>query len=192
MLGFSRPDYFASLVVTAQSGINSVRDLRGKTVALGPIGSTSKHLAPMQILKDNGLIPGVDVKLTHTSIEIGWEALKRGDVAAFGTTNDKFLKLRDSEKTLEPGAFKVIARGPDLPNDILLARPDIDSAILNRISSALLRDSEAFANTILKGEDNQKYRGMTFIEHIKDSDYDYVRQMYVTAGYRKLTQFVGN
>jgi len=57
---------------------------------------------------------------------------------------------------------------------------------LYRISGALLRDSDAFATTILKGEDNQKYRGMTFIEHIRDSDYDYVRQMYVTAGYGDL------
>ncbi|MGH8594410.1 MAG: hypothetical protein ACREX9_20305 [Gammaproteobacteria bacterium] len=60
----------------------------------------------MQILKDNGLIPGVDVKLTHTSIEIGWEALKRGDVAAFGTNHalaysDRILGLTQGRIELD-------------------------------------------------------------------------------------------
>lgn len=130
VLGFSRPDYFATMVVLADSGLGRVADLRGKKVALGPVGSTSKHLAPVQILKDNGLTPGADVEIVHTSIELGWEALKRGDVAAFGTTNDKFLKLREHEKTMAPGSFRVIARGPDLPNDVLLARADLDASIV--------------------------------------------------------------
>ena len=41
----------------ADRGITKVKDLKGKKVAIGPVGSTSKHLAPMQIIKDNGLDP---------------------------------------------------------------------------------------------------------------------------------------
>ncbi|MGH8576974.1 MAG: PhnD/SsuA/transferrin family substrate-binding protein [Gammaproteobacteria bacterium] len=43
VLGFSRPDYFATIVVLADSGLGRIADLRGKKVALGPVGSTSKH-----------------------------------------------------------------------------------------------------------------------------------------------------
>lgn len=80
--GFSRPDYFCSIVTLADSGINNVADLKGKKMAIGGVGSTSKHLAPMQILADNGLNPLNDVTIIHTSVDLGWEALKRGDVQA--------------------------------------------------------------------------------------------------------------
>ena len=102
VVGFSRPDYFSPLIVMADSGITKVKDLKGKKVAVGPIGSTSKHLAPMQIIKDNGIDPLKDIKVIHTSVKLGWEALKRRDVAAFGTTNDKFLKLRSKRISLNP------------------------------------------------------------------------------------------
>ncbi|MGH8480251.1 MAG: phosphate/phosphite/phosphonate ABC transporter substrate-binding protein [Gammaproteobacteria bacterium] len=191
VLGFSRPDYFATIAVLADSGLGRVADLRGKKVALGPVGSTSKHLAPVQILKDNGLTPGADVEIVHTSIELGWEALKRGDVAAFGTTNDKFLKLREQEKTMAPGSFRVIARGPDLPNDVLLARADLDASLVETIRTAILKHSEALVAEILKGEDNQKFRGMKFLATVKDSDYDYIRAMYATAGFPQFAAFIG-
>jgi phosphonate transport system substrate-binding protein len=35
----------------ADSGISSIKELKGKKVAFGSIGSTSKHLAPMLELK---------------------------------------------------------------------------------------------------------------------------------------------
>ena len=123
LIGFSRPDYFCSVIVLSDSGINTVKDLRGKKIAIGSVGSTSKHLAPIQILADNGLEPLKDVEVLHTSVDLGWQSLKRGDVAAWGMTTDKFNMLRDKDKEMAPGAFKVIARGPDLPNDVLLAAP---------------------------------------------------------------------
>jgi phosphonate transport system substrate-binding protein len=145
----------------------------------------------VQILKDNGLTPGADVEIVHTSIELGWEALKRGDVAAFGTTNDKFLKLREHEKTMAPGSFRVIARGPDLPNDVLLARADLDASVFETIRKAILNHSESLVAEILKGEDNQKFRGMKFLATVKDSDYDYVRAMYAMAGFPQFAAFIG-
>ena len=182
VVGFSRPDYFSPIIVMADSGITKVKDLKGKKVALGPIGSTSKHLAPMQIIKDNGIDPLKDIKVIHTSVKLGWEALKRGDVAAFGTTNDKFLTLRSKEKKFEPGAFRVIARGPDLPNDVLLVRPGIDKKIIEKLRHAFTTYSKELVAEIIKGEDNKKFIGMKFLTGVKDSDYDYVRKMFGTIG----------
>lgn len=190
--GFSRPDYFADIIVLADSGITSVRDLKGHKVGLGDVGSTSKHLAPMQILKDNGLVPGHDVQVVHiSSVKTGWEALKRGDIKAFGTTDDKFLRLRQKEKTLPPGAFRVIARSGDLPNDVLLVRPDINQEIVANIQNALREHEVELVAAIITGEDNQKYKGMKFLTGIKDGDYDAIREMYRTAGYPQFSKFVG-
>jgi phosphonate transport system substrate-binding protein len=145
----------------------------------------------MQLLKDAGLDPVKDVERVHTSIKLGWEALKRGDVAAFATTNDKYLSLREKEKELPPGAFKVIARGRDLPNDILVVRPGVDDATIAKLRDALTANSDALVAAILKGEDNQKFRGMKFLLSVRDSDYDYIREMYRTAGYPQFSKFPG-
>ena len=190
LVGFSRPDYFADIVVMADGPIQDVKDLKNKKVAMGGVGSTSKHLAPMQVMKDAGLNPLKDIKPFHTSVKVGWEALKRGDVAAFATTNDKFLKLRSKDKQFQPGAFRVIARSKDLPNDILLYRKDLDKNSVNKIKIALSENSDEMINAILVGEDNKKFTGMKFLPNTKESDYDYVRSMYKTIGVNKFNKFV--
>jgi phosphonate transport system substrate-binding protein len=190
VIGFSRPDYFCSIVVLADSGINKISDLKGKKIAIGSVGSTSKHLAPMQIVADNGLDPLKDVKVLHTSVDLGWQGLKRGDVAAWGMTTDKFIKLRSKDKDLEPGAFKVIARGPDLPNDVLLAANHLDASIVEKTKQVFTENSAELVKAILVGADNKKYNGMKFIPTVKDADYNYVRSMYRTIGYPKFSAFV--
>lgn len=191
VVGFSRPDYFGSIIVMSDSGINSVADLKGKKVAMGDVGSTSKHLAPMQIMRDNGIDPLKDIETVHVDYKVGFEALKRGDVAALGTTNDKFLKMRDKDD-LPSGAFKVIARGPDLPNDVLLAGPHVDKAVVDKVRAAFSDHSDELIAAILTGEDNQKYKGMVFLPKVKDADYSYVRAMYVTIGFPQYSEFVGD
>lgn len=190
IIGFSRPDYYCSIVVLADSGVNNIKDIIGKKIAIGSVGSTSKHLAPMQIIADNGLNPTKDIEVVHTSVDLGWQALKRGDVAAWGMTTDKFLKLRKKDKDLPPGAFKVIARGPDLPNDVLLAAAHVDKETIETIRQVFVKHSDELVSAILTGDDNQKYAGMKFISAVKDSDYDYVRSMYSTAGYPQFDKFL--
>ena len=191
VVGFSRPDYFTDIITLADSGITELSQLKGKKVAMGSVGSTSKHLTPMQLFSDAGMKPRSDIKAIHTSVKLGWESLKRGDVAAFATTNDKFNKLRAQDKDLQPGAFRVIARSRDLPNDVLVARPDIDNSVVEKLRNAFKNNSAELAAAILKGEDNKKYKGMTFLDNIKDSDYQYIRKMYVTIGYPQLSEMVG-
>ena len=192
VVGFSRPDYFGSIIVLAASGINSMADLKGAKVAVGDVGSTSKHLAPMQIMKDNGIDPLKDVETVHVDYKVGFEALKRGDVMALGTTNDKFIKMRSNDKQFSAGAFKVIARGPDLPNDVLLVGPHVSKDVVDTVRSAFADHSDELIGAILTGEDNQKYSGMVFLPQVKDADYNYVRSMYVTIGYPQYSEFVGD
>jgi phosphonate transport system substrate-binding protein len=191
IIGFSRPDYFAAVFAMADGGIGLPRDLKGKKIVFGDVGSTSKHLAPMQLLKDYGIDPMKDIQAQHVSTNVGWEALKRGDVAAMATTHSIFLSLRDKEKQLEPAAFRVILRGPDLPNDPLLAGTHVDRKIVEKLQRAFQTNSPELVRAILTGQDNQKYKGMKFITRIEDRDYDYVRSMYATIGHRQYAQFPG-
>lgn len=192
VVGFSRPDYFSGIVVLSDSGINTVQDLKGKKVAFGDVGSTSNHLAPMQVLADYGIDPRKDIEAMHVDKNVAWEALKRGDIAAVGMNMGKFSLQRAKEKDLEPGAFRVIARGPDLPNDVLLVGTHVDKEVVEKVRQTFVDHSKVLIQAVLVGQDNEKYKGMKFLPNIQDADYNYVRSMYATIGYPAYAQFVGN
>lgn len=189
--GFGRPDYFATIIVMADSGISSIKELKGEKVAFGSIGSTSKHLAPMQVIADYGLDPIKDIKAIHTNYKIQWKALKRGDISAIALTNDKFLKFRAAETELEPATFRAIGRSMDLPNDVLLAGGHISDSVVQKLKNVFMNNQKELAKAMLAGEDNQKFKGMKFLANVKDSDYNYVRSMYKTIGYPEFSNFVG-
>ncbi|MBA1273352.1 phosphate/phosphite/phosphonate ABC transporter substrate-binding protein [Pseudomonas azotifigens] len=195
VVGLSRPDYFATIITMADGPYGTVADLKGSKVGFGEVGSTSKHLGPIQALADAGLEPQRDVQIVNTKIPVLWEALKRGDVAAIGMNHQNFLSLRQQEMEkggLQPGAFRVIARGPDLPHDVLMAGSHVDDKVVTVIRQAFVEHSDALIAAILTGKDNQKYSGMRFITNVKDSQYQYVRSMYATAGFPEYADFIGD
>jgi phosphonate transport system substrate-binding protein len=197
VVGFSRPDYFALIVTLAESGFTSVTDLVGEQVAMGSVGSTSRHLGPIQVLADGGISPMDDLDIVHTKVPILWESLKSGDVAAVGMNHTEFRRLRQQEMEksgLQPGAFRVIARGRDLPNDLLMAGSHVDQKVIDRMRDAFVNSSDELINAIVNGggTDVDKYTGMRFVNNIKDSDYNYVRSMYTTIGYPEYSDFIGD
>jgi len=195
VVGFSRPDYFAVLISRADSPYTLAKHLKGQKVAMGSVGSTSKHLGPIQAMADAGLDPLKDVEVINTKIPVAWEAMKKGDVAAVGMNHLKFISLRDKELAkggLQPGAFRVIGRGPDLPNDVLMAGTHVDGEVVEKVRKVFVEQSDDLIKAILQGDDNQKYLGMAFLDTIKDEDYDYVRAMYKTAGYPEYSNFIGD
>lgn len=188
--GLTRVDYYANIVVLANSPYNVPADLKGKKVALGAIGSTSRHLGPMQTLADAGLDPRTDVTAQNLSTNVMMEALKRGDVAAAGMNRTDFERLRDRTPEM---AFRVIARGRDLPMDVIIAGPHVDPKVIDTVRQAFLANGKVLADAIIAGGDeNLKFKGMHWVTTIKDADYDYVRRMYATIGQPQFSDFVGN
>lgn len=194
VLGFSRPDYFSGVITMADSGITSVDDLEGRKVAVGDVGSTSSHLGPLQVISDYGLDPQEDLNLVHTKPNVAYEALKNGDVAAWGTNYmDDYMYLRNQDDDVSAGAFRVIARGPDLPNDVLVAGDHVDDNVVESVESAILENSDAMIEAVVdeEGGENRKYQGMQFISNIEDSDYNYIRKAYRSIGQDDFGKFPG-
>lgn len=190
VVGFSRPEYYGSVVTLIGSGIDSVDDLKGKKVALGDVGSTSRHLSPIQVLADLGLNPQLDMQILHVNRNVAVEAMKRGDVAAVGINRTDMAGL---SKKFPDVSFKVIARGRDLPNDVLLAGTHISDELVGKMKKVFSENSDALIAAMLMGPDeNQKFQGMRFIANISDKDYNYVRKMYTTIGQPQFASFVGN
>ncbi|KMW57740.1 Phosphonate ABC transporter phosphate-binding periplasmic component [Candidatus Rhodobacter oscarellae] len=191
IVGLGRPDYHCAIVVRADSGINTVADLKGKKVAFGDIGSTSNMLCPMQVLADYGLDPVNDIEKTHTSRNIAHEALKNGDVHALGSNATSWLRVRNKETALPYGFFKILARSGDLPNDMIMVGAHVPAEAAEMVQAAIIDNKASIIAGITAHEENAKYGGMDLVE-IEDSAYDYVRAMYSNAGYPQFDNFIGD
>jgi len=188
VVGWQRPNYYAQIVTLTDGPIDNVSDLKGKTVTFGSVGSTSQHLGPSQVLADFGLGYNSDYKAQIISRNVAVEALIRGDIHAVGMNEGHLRRIRAAFPDV---AFSVVARGRDLPNDILVARRDADPAMVEKVREAFLNDGKDLMAAVIKGEDNKKYEGGFFLTSIEDSNHDYVRSMYNTIGV-SMNSLVGN
>src|SRR5436305_2438232 len=87
-------DLTSVIVVCEDSGIRSIADLKGKSVAVGAVDSPQATLIPLSHLRAQGLTPGDDFKVMHNDLlggkhgdHIGGEreaarSLMRGDADA--------------------------------------------------------------------------------------------------------------
>ena len=187
VVAWQRPDYFAQIAVLANGPIRTLADIEGKKVSFGSVGSTSQHLGPAQALSDFGLAYNTDYEPVILARNVAAEALIRGDIAAIGLNFGHLSSIREAFPEV---AFAVIARGRDLPNDILVARKDLDKDVVGKIRAAFTEHGNALMGAVLKGDDNQKFKGGFFLTDVKDSDYDYVRSMYRTIGVDTFNDFV--
>lgn len=190
LIGLGRPDYHCTIVVRADSGINTPQDLVGRSVAFGDIGSTSNMLCPMQLLADYGIDPVNDIEVTHTSRNIAFEALKSGDIDAIGMNAGTFVGVRNAETELPYGFFRMIARSGDLPNDMIMVGAHVPAEAAQMVQTAILENKALIIAGITAHEENDKYIGMDLVA-IEDSAYDYVRSMYTNAGYPQFDNFIG-
>ncbi len=189
VVGWQRPNYFAQIVTMADGPIKKAADIAGKKVSFGSVGSTSQHLGPAQALADVGLNYGKDYDPQIISRNVAIEALIRGDLAAVGMN---FGHLENIREKFPDQAFTVVARGRDLPNDILIASPSVSDEMFNKMRAAFVDHGNELMSAVLTGDDNQKYKGGFFLKAVEDKDYDYVRSMYQTIGVDSFNQFVGD
>jgi phosphonate transport system substrate-binding protein len=214
--GLHRVDYFTVIATRRDSGIADVRGLAGRKVALGSVGSTSAHLAPMGLMAALGLDPLRDVRLVHTTLAKAWRALVRGDVDAACMSDTHFHELlaaaaqgpdpAGAGPTSVSGAGKiaadwppcgakdmrVLARGPDLPGDVLVAAPHVNGGVVSEVRRAFLDHAAELKGALLRGEGNGKYRDVCFVPWVSDAEYDPIRAMYATIGFPAYSHFLGD
>lgn len=187
-----RDNYYSAIIARNDSDIHSIADLKGKKIGFGDVGSTSYHLAPMQIIKDAGMDPVNDIKSLHLDKHVAWKSLVRGDLPAIGFNFERFELFSELDKSVSKNDFRVIARGLDLPGDVLVAAKDVAPEVVERLRKAFTEHGNELLSAILQGERNQKYTGMKFSAKVADADYDYIRKMYATAGYPEYSEFIGD
>lgn len=173
-----RQNYYSILATRSNSGIKSVQDLKGKTIALWELGSTSGYLGPIKLLIDAGLDPKVDVTIKLLGKK-GLPALKNGDVDAWGggfVRHEKFLKDEKMTATDLP----ILAKGVSLPSDPFVLNSKLEAGLVANIQQRIFQN-QAEILAVIASVDGAKFTGGKMIE-IQDTDFDVIRQVYKVMG----------
>ena len=140
---FGNPFYKAQIITLANSGINSLADLKGKRFAFVDPASTSGYLFPKAGLKKAGYDPD---KFFSQSIFAGSHnnvvlAVYQGRVDAGAVFEDARGTV---QKTLPDvmQKVKVVWKSDPIPNDTVTLRRDLPADVKDKVAKSLLRFSE--------------------------------------------------
>ncbi|GAB3240595.1 phosphate/phosphite/phosphonate ABC transporter substrate-binding protein [Mycolicibacterium hippocampi] len=188
IIAIERDGYRSSIYTRADSGITSLDQLRGGTIAMSDVGSTSGHLGPSQILVDAGLDPTTELEVLTVGDAVH-QSLVRGDVDAVGVGYHDYEEFMASEE--DPTQYRVLAEGPVLPPDLLMAREGLDEETVSTIRDTFTEHFDTLLPAMLEGKDNAKYENAKLVS-VTDADYDEVRSMYQAVGVNDFSDFLGD
>ncbi len=175
--------YKARFYVRESSGIKSVEELRGRTVAFVDPASSSGYIYPMVLLIKRGLVRDRDPKtffkdaLFAGTHEAALRAVLQGRVDV-ATTFDLAPQVHLKEPALV-SQLTAIAETPEIPEAGICARPGLPPAALQALKRALLGMKKPEHAAALKGI----YDIDGFAE-ARDADYDPVRDALTLMDYR--------
>ncbi|MBT1704315.1 phosphate/phosphite/phosphonate ABC transporter substrate-binding protein [Chryseosolibacter indicus] len=176
---FGHSVYQGMIVAHESSGIKTLRDLQGKTMAYTDELSTSGYLYPKMMLKKNKVTPSNEVYLQKHDEVIKQVYEKKVDAgAAFyseagnGSLRDARSRLKEKYPDVEKKVV-IIAKTDPIPNDPLVFSKDFDAAHANKICMALIKlaKDEKGKQALL-----QLYGAEGFVK-ASDADYNTLRQV---------------
>jgi len=129
----------SKFIARADSGINSLKDLKGKTFTFGSVGSTSGHLMPRYFLQQEKLVPEQDFRKVSFSgahdATAKW--VETGKVDAGALNESVWDKLVESGK-VDTSKVKVFWTTPPYVDYNWTVRGDLDRALVSRLTRAFL------------------------------------------------------
>ncbi|WP_414569663.1 phosphate/phosphite/phosphonate ABC transporter substrate-binding protein [Nostoc sp. CCY 9925] len=179
IIAIERINYHSIIVVRADSKIKLLSQLKGKTIAMRKIGSTSGHIAPTKLLMDAGLNPQTDFKTVMLD-DKGVQALKKGEVDAWATASDRYKNILESEGLSEKD-FSIIFTSKLLPNDVFVASNQLPSSFIEDMRSRMIKHQDKLIQSLVTAKANQKYKGSKLIT-ANDTDYNIIREVYQKIG----------
>lgn len=169
-----KPFHRAVIVTRQETGINMISDIKGKSFAFGDPHSTSSHIVPRSMLRDEG----IDVNDLLYYNYLGHHddvarAVLNGDFdagAVMETTAHKFKDL----------GLKPVKFSGEIPEFNLCCGADVDAKLVARVKEIFLKlDVANPEHTSILRSVNESYTG--FVE-ASDEDYQSVRNMMTRLG----------
>jgi phosphonate transport system substrate-binding protein len=165
--------YKSQLVAAAGSGIKSVKDLKGKKVAIASFTSTSGFVWPANLLADNGLDPEKDV----VWVNVGGH--DNAILAVYNGQADAAFTFKDARSLFEKESFHpdlmgkvvLISDTTEIPNDTISVIPTLEPKLKEAIRQAFINMMKDPEGLLIM----QKIYNHEGYAPAKDSDYDLVR-----------------
>ncbi len=179
VIAITRPNYRSIIVVPTDNSIQTLADLKGKTIAMREVGSTSGHLGPTKLLLDAGLDPKQDYNVQMLD-RAGLEALKNGEVDAWAGPLSDFERFLSDEGFSE-NDFSVLEKSPPLPNDVFVFNSNTDPAAIEAFRELTIEHQDELIEAIASVPENDKYETSELVS-VQDSDYDTIRDAYRAVG----------
>ncbi|HEX9289491.1 MAG TPA: putative selenate ABC transporter substrate-binding protein [Anaeromyxobacteraceae bacterium] len=131
--------FHSKFITRAGSGIRSLQDLKGKTLAFGSESSTSGHLMPRFFLLKQGIDPNRD--LARYAFSGAHDAtakwVESGKVDA-GALNESVWKKLVDEKKVDTSKVEVFYTTPDFFDYNWTVRGDLDPKLVQKLRAAFL------------------------------------------------------
>lgn len=170
--------YKAQYLVRADSGIESLEDLKGKTWAYGDPTSTSGYLFPAAQIMDEFGVENPETDFFGDSIQTGGHP--NSAIAVYEGEADVATTFEDVRADLEeeyPDVMdKLVVLGytDEIPNDTISVTSELDDELVQKIKDAFLsfNDDPEMIKIM-----NDVYNWDAIIE-ADDSEYDVVRSTY--------------
>jgi len=168
------PTYRAVVIANTASGVKSLRDIKGKTVAYGDPASTSSHLIPKaMILRETGYRAGVDYAEqflgAHDAVAV---AVQNGNAQAGGLSKTIFESLIE-RGTIDATKVRVLATSKPYPNYPWVMQSDLAPELQESIKRAFYELKDPAVLKPIKAEG---------FAPISDQDYDVIRDMVKVLG----------
>jgi phosphonate transport system substrate-binding protein len=129
--------YTAGIWVPKDSPIQAIGDLKGKSLALGGVGSTSGDVLPRFSLREAG-IADADLKMDYTGGHPeALLALTNGKVDA-AQINSQTLATAVAAGTFKQDDYRQVWASSPIPNDPITVRGDADPAFKKAVKDAFL------------------------------------------------------
>lgn len=132
---------FKSYFITRkETGIKSLKDLKGKTFAFGSVSSTSGHLMPRYYLLKNGINPEKDFsKFSFSGAHDATAAwVEAGQVDAGALNYLVWDKLVDAKK-VDTNKVVIFWTTPTYVDYVWMVRAGVDKATVDKITKAFLK-----------------------------------------------------
>lgn len=131
--------FHSKFITRAGSGVRSLQDLKGKTLAFGSESSTSGHLMPRYYLLQAGVVPDKD--LARYAFSGAHDAtakwVEQGKVDA-GALNESVWSKLVEERKIDPAKVVVFYTTPDFHDYNWTVRGDLDPALVQKLKAAFL------------------------------------------------------
>ncbi len=166
-----KAEYHSIIITRADSGIETLEDLKGKSFAFVDPASTSGNLIPRKMLIENGIDPDNDFSIsyyagTHNAVQY---AVANGKVDA-GADSDNSYDRMVAAGEIDPEVNKIIYKSEPIPGSPIVVRGDLPAELKQRIQDALISMDEQTIDKV------DGWGGIARYQKVSDSDYDIIRE----------------